>query len=66
MIKNTKLLKEFEKKYAQLSPPNFLKNIAIVEALLEEARLLGSWPPKDPMAGIETDIRIAKILNSVR
>ena len=66
MIKNAKLLEEFERKLSRRTPPNFFKNAAIVDALLTEAQLLGVWPPKDPMEGFEVDIRIAKILNSVR
>lgn len=66
MIKNPKLLEELERKLARQTPPDFAKNAAIVEALLEEAITLGVWPPKDPMGGFETDLGIAKIINSVR
>lgn len=65
MIKNPKLLEELNRKLARQSPPDFAKNSAIVEALLAEAILLGVWPPKDPMEGLEADLRIAEILNSV-
>ena len=66
MIKNPKLLEEFERKLSRQTPPDFAKSAAIVEALLAEAQLLGVWPPRDPMGGFEVDIRIAKILNSAR
>lgn len=66
MIKNTKLLEESERNLSRRTPPDFSKNAAIVDALLAEAQLLGVWPPKDPTEGFEVDIRIAKILNSVR
>lgn len=65
MIKNPKLLEEFKRKLSRQTPPDFAKNAAIVEALLAEAKLLGVWPPKDPLEGLEADLRIAKILNSV-
>jgi hypothetical protein len=31
--------------------------------LYEEARLVGAWPPADPLAGIEVDLRLAQALN---
>jgi hypothetical protein len=65
MIKNPKLLEELKRKLSRQTPPDFAKNSAIVEALLAEAKLLGVWPPNDPMGGFEVDLRIAKILNSV-
>ena len=66
MIKNPKLLEEFEHKLSRQTPPDFAKNAAIVNALLAEAQFLGVWPPENPIGGFEVDIRIAKILNSVR
>jgi hypothetical protein len=44
-------------------PPDHARNLRIVDALLAEAIALGSWPPEDPLGGIETDIRIAKAIN---
>ena len=35
----------------------------IVEALYREACLLGALPLKDPLEGIEVDIRVAKVIN---
>lgn len=42
----------------------FLKALRIFEGLWKEGCALGVLPPKDPMEGIETDIRIAAALNS--
>lgn len=42
-----------------------LRNFRILEALYEEAVALGIFPLKDPLEGIEVDIRIAKVVNSV-
>jgi len=64
MIKDPKLLAEFEKaelKRERLPYPQALK---LFEAMWEEAVTLGVLPPKDPMEGIEVDIRLARILNS--
>jgi hypothetical protein len=38
--------------------------LEIFARLWEEGRALGVLPPADPMEGIETDITIARILNS--
>lgn len=38
--------------------------LEIFTRLWEEGRELGVLPPADPMEGIETDITIARILNS--
>ena len=41
------------------------KKFKIVEALYKEAVALGVFPPKDSLEGLEVDIRIAKVINSV-
>jgi hypothetical protein len=59
MIKNPKFLKVFEKE--KLS---FKVAMRIFESLWKEAVSLKVLPPKNPLEGIEVDLRIAKILNS--
>lgn len=65
MVKNSLLLREFEylfqKKEGRLS---FEKAMEIFTSLWQEAKDLKIIPLKDPLEGIEVDIRIAKILNS--
>jgi hypothetical protein len=41
------------------------KKFKIVEALYKEAVALRVFPLKDPLEGLEVDIRIAKVVNSV-
>ena len=41
------------------------KKFKIVEALYNEAVALGVFPLKDSLEGLEVDIRIAKVINSV-
>ncbi len=65
MIENIEIWEAFKRDLIRNTPPDYAKNAAIVEALLEEARLLGVWPPDDPLEGIEVDIRLARIINSV-
>jgi hypothetical protein len=38
--------------------------LRIFEALYEEAKQLGVFPLKDPLEGIEVDIRLARALNA--
>jgi hypothetical protein len=46
-------------------PIDFQKNFQIITALFEEAKLLGVFPLKNPLEGIEIDIKYAKVINSV-
>jgi hypothetical protein len=41
------------------------RNFHIVEALYKEAVTLGIIPLKNPLDGIEVDLKIAKVVNSV-
>jgi hypothetical protein len=37
-----------------------------MDALFEEARALRIFPLTDPLEGLDTDIKVAKVINSVR
>lgn len=63
MITNADLVQAFEHDFSRRTPADYQSNIRIVEALCEEARLMGAWPPTDPLAGIEVDLRLARALN---
>ncbi|RPI16638.1 MAG: hypothetical protein EHM58_11445 [Ignavibacteriae bacterium] len=65
MIKDVKYWEEFEKKLIADTKPDYKKNMEIFKLMLEHARKVGAFPPKDPLEGIEVDIRIAKILNGL-
>ena len=66
MIKDARLLAEFEENELRKEKPDYLNALRIFEAMWKEAMLLGVLPLKDPLEGIEVDIRIARILNDVR
>jgi hypothetical protein len=66
MIKDAGLLAEFEENELRKEKPDYLNALRIFEAMWKEAMLLGVLPLKDPLEGIEVDIRIARILNDVR
>jgi hypothetical protein len=63
MVKNPALVEAFEKSQSLLERPDYARNLKIVEALYREACLLGTLPLKDPLEGIEVDIRLARVLN---
>lgn len=63
MLKRNSLLEAFEREQVQHSEPDFFKNLRIFEALYQEAKQLGVFPLKDPLEGIDVDIRLAQVLN---
>lgn len=65
MIKNPHLIRKFEDNLARSQGrPDYAKALQIFTDLWEEGRSLGVLPPKDPMDGIETNLKVARILNS--
>ncbi len=65
MITDTKKWAEFEIDVIRAEKQDFRRNIRLVEAMCREAMVPGSFPPKDPLEGIEVDIRIARVVNGV-
>jgi hypothetical protein len=63
VIQRPELVQAFERDLIRRTPLGYARNLEIVEALCQEARLLGVWPPADPLDGIDTDIRLARALN---
>jgi hypothetical protein len=65
MIKNTIMLEAFERELIKKEQVDVLRNFRIVDAMYEEAVALGALPLKDPLEGLEVDVRIAKAVNHV-
>lgn len=65
MIKDAKALAKFEESELRKEKPDYESALRIFEAMWKEASLLGVIPLKDPLEGIEVDIKIARILNHV-
>lgn len=63
MLKDEPLVNAFEKMQMRNFKPDYFRNLAIFEALYQEARRLGALPLEDPLEGIEVDIRLAAALN---
>jgi hypothetical protein len=64
MIRDRKLLEEFEKREHREERLSHAQALRLFEAMWREAAALGVLPPEDPLEGIEADIRLARVLNS--
>ena len=64
MIANNEFRK-FEIEFVKKERVDIGKNFNLVAALHHEAVTLGVLPPKNPLDGIEIDLKIAKVVNSV-
>ena len=65
MIKDVAFWEAWELEYLRNEPVDFARNLRILDAMYEHARLLGAFPPTNPLEGIEVKIRMARILNHV-
>jgi hypothetical protein len=65
MIKNREEIQKLENELARKEKVDILKNFRLVEAMYKEAIILNAFPMRDALAGIEIDIKIAKVINSV-
>jgi len=56
---------EFRLTFLRKDKTTISKNFKIVEALYNEAVALGVIPPKNPLDGLDVDLRIAAVINRV-
>lgn len=65
MIKNPDLLKKLDDGFSlHEGRLSYYHSIKVFTDMWNEGVKLGVLPPKEPLEGIEVDIRVAKILNS--
>ena len=64
-LRKRRALLKFELDFLREEKVDIVRNFHIVEALYKEAVTLGIIPLKNPLDGIEVDIKIAKVVNSV-
>ena len=57
------MIREFEDEQVRRNPADHQANLKVFEALWEHATRLGVLPPKDPLEGLEVDLRLAEALN---
>jgi len=64
-VRKRRELEKFELDFLRKEKADLLRNFHIVEALYQEAVTLGIIPLENPLDGIEVDLKIAKVINSV-
>lgn len=65
MIKNAAVFENFERNFIrERGHLPFKQALKLYSDMWNEGLRLGVLPPKEPMEGIEVDIKIAKVLNS--
>ncbi|MBI5213373.1 MAG: hypothetical protein HY957_08385 [Nitrospirae bacterium] len=65
MVKNSKILRKFEREETKREKLSFREAIKIVDAMWHEALALGVIKRSDWLADIEKEIRIARIANGI-
>lgn len=64
MIRDVKIWRQWEAQWQRSARFDPEENLKVFWTLLEIARSLGAWPPKDPLEGIENDIELARKVNT--
>jgi transcriptional regulator with XRE-family HTH domain len=64
-VRKRRELLKFENDFLRKEKVDPVRNFRIVEALYKEAVTLGVIPLKNPLDGIQVDLKIAKVVNSV-
>jgi hypothetical protein len=64
MVRDARALARFEDEETRKEKLSYSEALRLFEAMWREAVGLGVLPSKDPLEGIEADIRLAKVLNS--
>jgi hypothetical protein len=65
MVNNSSRLKEFEDDFVRRNKPDLMQNLRLLDHLYEEAKAFAVFPLQEPLSGLDIDIKIAKVINSV-
>jgi hypothetical protein len=65
MVKNGSRLRKFEDEQVRRNKPDIQRNLEMLDQLYQEAKALSVFPLKEPLSGLDIDIKIAKVINSV-
>ena len=57
------MIREFEDELMRRTPVDYHANLKVFEALWEHATKLKVLPPKNPLEGLDVDLRLAEALN---
>lgn len=66
MVRNWKKFYEFERNMVSSQEIDIEKNIKIFDELLNFARAQGALPLKNPLEGIEIDIKYGRVINGIK
>jgi hypothetical protein len=66
MIKNPKKIQKFEEELIKGDKTDIRHKYRLLDAMFKEAVTLRVFPLINPLEGLETDIMIARVVNSVR
>jgi hypothetical protein len=64
MIRNAHVLRRFEDDLLVRRPLSHTEALRLLDSLWAEGVSLGVLPSRDPMEGIEADLRVARTLNA--
>lgn len=64
MLRDARAFQRFEDSVIRGSKMSHPQALRLLEAMWLEGVALGILPPKDPLEGIEVDMRISRIVNS--
>jgi hypothetical protein len=56
---------EWAKSPMRRDKSDLLRNLKLLDQLYKEAKALSVFPLQDPLSGLDIDIKIAKVINSV-
>ena len=64
MVRDREAWRRWEARWQRATRNQPEENMRIFWTLLEMARAAGAWPPKNPLEGIETDVQLARKVNT--
>ncbi len=64
MLRDPEAWAQWEREWERRQSRSYEENLRLFLAMLEYARALGVWPPQNPLEGLETDILLARRINT--
>jgi hypothetical protein len=66
MIKNSEYLRKFEDEQTANDDMTLEQKLSLLNSIYKFAIKIGTLPPDNILEGLETDIKVAKIINGIR
>ncbi|NPA31373.1 MAG: hypothetical protein GXO37_05170 [Chloroflexi bacterium] len=64
MLRDPEAWAQWEREWERQQSRSYEENLRLFLAMLDHARALGVWPPQNPLEGLETDILLARRINT--